>query len=419
MSNDLAIAAVTSTLRYVLDRALQHPHPGPVGSATVTTLRPDHLGDTDLVHAPGINVFLYQVTSNHAWNLTDLPTRRPDGSFLRRPIAALDLHYLLTCYGEDASLDGQRLLGTAVTALSVTPVFTHDTVAAAMAAYRGAPETGFLNEADLADQVESVKLSLTALSLEELSRLWSLFLQTPYQLSATCTATVVLLEAGIAPRTALPVRQRAVTVSVGGPPRLTALDTETPCEAAVEGSVLALRGSGLLGPETRVRIGPARLPPGPGATSSLLTATLDQSVPAGVHPVQVLHLSRPGPQGMPPTRLLNSSNALPVTVRPTVTAVRADATDVTVDLSPPLLAGQRATVGLSRIAGGSPTARDTLSFVLPPVADAAQPQSSVQVSRSDVPDGEWLVRVQVDGVDSLPERVGEVYQAPSLTLASL
>ncbi len=48
----------------------------------VTTLRPDRFADADTVEeaANGINVFLYQVTPNHAWNLTVLPTRRQDGA---------------------------------------------------------------------------------------------------------------------------------------------------------------------------------------------------------------------------------------------------------------------------------------------------------------------------------------------------
>ena len=42
-------------------------------------------------------------TPNHAWNLTDLPTRRGDGSLTRRPVAAIDLHYLITAYGDDGA----------------------------------------------------------------------------------------------------------------------------------------------------------------------------------------------------------------------------------------------------------------------------------------------------------------------------
>ena len=124
MSNTLAIAAVTSTMRHVLHEALGGAQPGPVGGADVTTYRPAQLSDADTVGnaASGLNVYLYQVTPNHAWNLTDLPTRHGDGSLARRPVAALDLHYLVTAYGDEEALEPQRLLARAALALASTPV---------------------------------------------------------------------------------------------------------------------------------------------------------------------------------------------------------------------------------------------------------------------------------------------------------
>ena len=159
MSNSLAVAAVTSTLRYVLDRALQQSHAGQVGGASVTTLRPQELTGGDLAGAPGINVFCFQATPNHAWNLTDLPTRRSDGSLVQRPVAALDLHYLVTCYGDEPQLEPQRLLGRVVVALAATSVLTRDVVAAALRRSTATrPTRRFLADSDLADEVELVKL---------------------------------------------------------------------------------------------------------------------------------------------------------------------------------------------------------------------------------------------------------------------
>ncbi|MFE9018100.1 DUF4255 domain-containing protein [Streptomyces sp. NPDC007808] len=412
MSNSLAIAAVTSTVRFVLDRALQAPHPGAVGNTRVTTLRPDRLSVSDLVHPAGINVFLYQVTPNHAWNLSDLPTRGDDGSYLRRPVCALDLHYLITSYGEGPSLDAQRLLGRTVTALARTPVLTPAVVRAAMAAYGDAVETTFLKEADLVDQIESVKVTAASQSLEELSRLWSMFTQTPYELSLAYTATVVLLEAEVNTTTALPARQRVFAVSPAGRPRLSSAGPALGAGPAAAGGELSLRGSNLLGPLTKVRVGPALLAPLPRATAAALTVRLDDTVPSGLHSVQVVHLSRPGPDGRPPTRVVASSEALAVAVRPTVARATADADHITVIVNPPLAAGQRATVLLSRTGGES----DAYSFVLPPPAQGAPPQPSFEMSREGVPQGQWLVRVQVDGVESIPELVGEAYGAPSVTL---
>ena len=413
MSNGLAIAAVTSTLRYVLDRALQHAHPGPVGGARVTTLRPDRLAEPHVVDGPCLNVFLYQVTANHAWNLTDLPTRAPDGALVRRPMAALDLHYLITGHGDDESLDAQRLLGRAVTALAVTPLLTRDVVADAMDAYATEQATAFLSDADLADQVELVKVAPATMSLEELSRLWSVLLQTPYLLSLTYTATVVLIEADLSPREVLPVRQAAVTVTASGPPRLAEVLTTPPGGVVTTGSTVQLRGSDLLGPRTLVRIGPSTLPLGAGATATAGQVMIDESVPAGLHRLQVLHRSRPDAGGGP-ERTLSASNALPVQVQPTVTVTGVTAGAVTLTVDPPLFAGQRATVGLQSAPGAAPAR--TVSVQLTPVARGAEPLATLELNRAAVPAGTWLVRVQVDGVESALQLVGETYGAPQLVL---
>ncbi len=84
-----------------------------------------HRPDAATPHpAPTVNVFLYQVTPNVAWRNADLPTRRRSGQPLRRPRAALDLHYLLTFYGEESKLEPERLLGSVVRQLHERPVLT-------------------------------------------------------------------------------------------------------------------------------------------------------------------------------------------------------------------------------------------------------------------------------------------------------
>jgi hypothetical protein len=406
VSNSLAIAAVTSTLRYVLDQALQQPHAGQVGGAGVTLLRPAELSSVDLEEAPGINVYCYQATPNHAWNLTDLPTRRSDASFVQRPVAALDLHYLVSCVGLEPQIVPQRLLGRVVVALAATSVFTRDLVAAARDAYGTETDTSFLTESDLASEVELVKLSPIPLSLEELSKLWGV-LDTPYVLSLAYQATVVLIAADVTPRVALPVRRRVLSVAAAGPPRLESVDPP----AAASGDTIVLRGSRLLGPVTAVRLGRASLAPASGATNAELRVVLDDSVSAGLHALHVLHTSAAGPGGVPPARTVASSNTLPLLVRPQVTVAGATASEVTLTVAPPLQEGQRASVVLGRLDGAGERA-----FVLPPVAADEAPLDTLVLPRAEIPDGRWLVRVQVDGIESLPELVGEVYGAPELTL---
>ncbi len=413
MSNHLAIATATSALRYVLARALRERHPGSVADAHVTTLRPDRLGSPDLGQSAGVNVFLYLVTPNAALRSTNLPQRDHEAILLDCPLQALDLHYLITCHGKDSALEAQRLLGRAVTALAVNPVLGPQLVAAAVDAYSEVEDTAFLKEYDLANQLEPVRLTPTSLSPDELSKLWSVFPQTPYQLSVTYTATVVLLEAPVTTHRALPVRERTFRVSPAAGPRLVSVSDAGSDAATVPGAVFVLRGERLLGAVTRVRFGPAELAPLPGATSSQLSVVASGDVPAGLHSVQVLHLAPEDEPGVgPPIRPDGASNALPATVRPTVTRAVPEGTDILVELTPPLFAGQRATVRFSRSTGDP----DTVTVVLPPGALGSPPQPALRVPHCGVPPGTWLVRVQVDGVESLPEPVAQAVGRPAVPL---
>src|SRR5262249_1880890 len=162
MSNFLAIATATASLSQVLQAAITPDVPG----AHVTTVRPDGNG---ALPNPGVNIFLYQVTHNASWMNADLPSRRGNGDLIQRPQAALDLHYLLTFYGDDGHLEPQRVLGSVVRALHARPIITRDIIRQTIAK----PNFTFLATSDLADAIELVKFTPLPLSLEELSKLWS------------------------------------------------------------------------------------------------------------------------------------------------------------------------------------------------------------------------------------------------------
>src|SRR5690242_9351484 len=114
---------VTAALRRTLGEALVAVPTGGVENARVTTLRPDMLGAAD-GDARGINIFLYQVTTDGAWAGHALPTRRDDGSLVTRPEQAVDLHYLLTFSGDENALEPQRMLGATLTAMVAEPVLS-------------------------------------------------------------------------------------------------------------------------------------------------------------------------------------------------------------------------------------------------------------------------------------------------------
>ncbi|WP_418276930.1 DUF4255 domain-containing protein [Isoptericola jiangsuensis] len=419
MSNTHAIAAVTSTVRYVLQRALEE-EPDPVPGHKVTTLRPAQVADlgSDDNPARGLNVFLYQVTPNHAWNLTDLPTRHGDGSLARRPLAALDLHYLVTAYGDDAALEPQRMIARAGLALATTPVLTKDVVEDAIAVFGAQTPTAFLDRADLAGQPEAVKLSPTPLSLEEMARLWGV-LGTPYLLSQAFTATVVLLEAAVPVRRSLPVATPVVDVRTYAAVEVTGVEV-VGGGAAATGATVVLTGAGLASAHTVVVVARQRLRPDPGSTSAHLTVTLPPEVPAGVHALRVCHLRPADASSGAPERVLARSDAVPLLVVPTVGTVTTTAAQVRVAVVPPLVEGQRATVTFGRLvdAGDDPDVPPPLvAATFAPVAGPDAPLARLDVPRERLTPGTWLVRVSVDGADSLPTLGGSgTYDAPVVTI---
>ncbi|MEP7054517.1 MAG: DUF4255 domain-containing protein [Actinomycetota bacterium] len=189
MSNTLAIAAVTATLRYLLHEALR-AEPDAVSGAHVTTHHPARLTAANTA-ATGINVFLYEASLDSAARHHEVPIRSPGQEIPERLPAAVDLQYLLSCYGNDDSLDPERHLARAIDAIVSNPILSAEVIAAAIAAYAAEP-TAFLPHADLADQVERVRLTIRTLTITETSLLWSI-IGTPYLPSIVCTASAVLL----------------------------------------------------------------------------------------------------------------------------------------------------------------------------------------------------------------------------------
>ena len=202
MSNYLAIATATATLRDVLQEAAVQA----VAGADVTIKRPEK-AMADGTDKAGINIFLYQVATNAALNNSNEPIRNAGGQFLRRPQIALDLYYLLSFLGADGGLEPQRLLGSTMIALRTQPVLSRDAILEATQNY------SYLAQSDLFDQIESVRFTPFDLSLEQLSKLWSVFFQVPYVLSVAYVASVVLIEAEVTPILIKPVLVRDIAVS--------------------------------------------------------------------------------------------------------------------------------------------------------------------------------------------------------------
>src|SRR5829696_4429222 len=347
MSNSLAIAAVTSSIRFVIDRSLQQTHPAPVGRACGhPPARGAHRGG---VHRGSRDQRL--LLPRHAEPRVE-PHRPADAACERfaraspgrrsRPALPDQLRR------QGAGARAPAAAGRVVVALAATSVLTRDVVTAAVDQYSGDTETAFLGSSDLADEVELVKLSPATLSLEEMSKLWGV-LDMPYLLSLTYLATVVLIAADLTPTLALPVRTRSLIVAATGPPRIAAINAD-PVNAAIgTGTTVVVRGTGLTGPGAALRVGPALIPPAAGATAQELRVIVDADVPAGVHVAQVVHRTPAGGGGVPPAHVTATSNAVPLLVRPSVVVADIDDEDVKLTITPPLQAGQRLTIMLGRL----------------------------------------------------------------------
>ncbi len=208
MSNYLAIATVTAVIRDVLQAVAIQAVPG----ATLTTRRPEKVTG-DVTDKPGINVFLYQVQPNLALTNADLPTQNFNGLYTQKPAVALDLYYLFSFQGSDLELEPQRLMGSAVSALHSQPILTTADIQATI------QNSSYLSGSDLASQVERVKFTPMALSLEELGRLWSVFFQIPYILSMAYIASVVIIETDVPVVTVKPVLTPHIPVTPQVPQR--------------------------------------------------------------------------------------------------------------------------------------------------------------------------------------------------------
>lgn len=441
MSNFLAIAAATATLRQILDDAVRED----VDGATVTTLRPN--APSNQLPNPGVNVYLYQVTPNLAWRNADVPTRRPNGDLVQQPRVAIDLHYLLTFYGDDTALEPQRLLGSTVRVLHEQPVLARHKIRGVIDAAVAADPQHFLATADLDADVELIKFTPLPLSLEELSKVWSVFFQTPYTLSLAYHGTVALIESNRATRPSLPVHERSVHVIPLRQPRIEEVVAEGPPKGDPRitlASTLLIRGTSLKSQPTRLRIGPVLTQSTPGDSSDtsirLALAPLT-ALRAGVQTIQVVHdvlLGQPEPGVL--HRGVESNAAAfilhPIIDAPLVSGVVATEVDgqplvidgvpqrsatITIGFTPVVDRNQR--VMLHLVEADTPEIRSSRAYSFPApdrngIADPDQADTpSISFSVQAVFPGTYLLRVQVDGAESrLARDASGRYTGPTVTL---
>jgi hypothetical protein len=384
VSDFTAVAAVTATLRRTLLAAVQADVP----AADVTTVRPA-TGDNTHLPTTGVNVFLYRVAPNPHWRNGDLPSRRGDGELAQRPQAALDLQYLFSFYGSDTALEPQRLLGSTAAFLHSQPLLTRSAIRTAVSD----PTRPFLANSDLADQVDLVRFAPLSLTLDELSRLWSVFFQVPYVLSMAFQASIVLVERQETPRPALPTRTFGLATVTVRKPRIASVTAAADGDPIVSGSAVVIHGEALQADVTRVEIDGADVTVGT-VSGERIALTLPAGLSAGAHGVQIRQGVEVGGAG----RLVFASDLATFALQPRITQTGGDF-DIDV-------AGDVMTVGVDP--GVEP--RQTVTAELLTAEDVvahtrmAAPRPSASATAvfdvADVPAGTYRVRVRVDGAES-------------------
>ncbi|WP_204150142.1 DUF4255 domain-containing protein [Leptolyngbya sp. CCY15150] len=399
MSNYLAIATVTAALQRILQEGIRDDVPG----ATVTTVRPDV--PSAATQAASINVYLYQATPNPTWRNADLRTRRPKGDLVKHGQAGLDLHYLLTFYGNEQELEPQRLLGSAIRTLVDQPILSHEMIQETIER----SNLLFLQNSTLVEQVQFVKFIPSAITTEELSRIWSVFFQIPYALSFAYQGTAVIIQGAAPGRAALPVRRPQFYIAPNRP----VVTSVEPQHVFIDQMLgrnhsLVIMGRELQTNHMFVQIGSLRITPQDSASDRVtlnlaaLSPTELQQLRAGLQGIQVIH-SSPDSE----TDAVVESNVTPVTFYPKIIEPNGvQLTDVretdegiyqghlTIQLNVMVDPRQRVYVLLNGQLGETPS-----SYIFSAMK-RDQVTQTMSFFLQNVPHGSYLVRVQVDGAES-------------------
>jgi hypothetical protein len=404
MSNQFAIAAVTRTLRNLLNPIISGDYSEvpedsrPTAEILITTLPLDKARNGDDSRNQ-LNLFLYHTAPNTAWRNMNIPQRVRPGETGFPPLA-LNLHYIITAYGqENNELVAHLLLGMAMGILHDHAILDRDEV-----------ETAFALS-DLHKQIERIRLNPQSISLDETSKLWTGF-QAEYRLSAAYEASVVLIDSLRPSKTPLPVLRRGsedqgVHTLASPAPILYTVAPPNSKSSADLGDILTITGRSLDSAHLTVRFHnpllaePIEIAPLAGSTGSQMQVQIpdpadDPNVPSqwavGFYTLAIV-VQRPD---LPPW----TTNQLPFALAPQVTSLAPNVVAqgdlpavLTLTCIPQIRHDQRVTL----LFGNQEIPVDTINTPADPTAE-----TTLTATINNVEPGVYVVRLRVDGADSIP-----------------
>lgn len=398
MSNYLAIATVTATLQRILQGAIQVD----VDGARVTTVKPANLGSG--TPETGVNLFLYQVTSNPIWAVANISDRLEGKANAKKSRIGLDLNYLLTFYGNEVELEPQRLLGSVVRTLQDKGAIGSEMIRETLADSR----FSFLGDSDLADQIELLQIKPLDLSLDDISKIWSA-LQSPLVISIAYKASVVIIEGETPAKQALPVRETgfAATPFFAQPIIERVISQGGLYQPILADSTLIIRGQRLKGTITKVRFGEEMITPAQISDKEIilpLASVSSELLRSGVQSLQVIHQTI---TGTPPIVTGSiESNAAAFVLRPTIIQIKVsqlqgsddEPREANINVKVNIIIGktQRVVLILNERTNINPA-----SYIFDAPKRRQTNSQSITFAIKGVKPGEYLVRVQIDGAESV------------------
>lgn len=431
MSGTLAIAAVSAALKYLLLSLLPETVGlESIGDIEVSAVAPDKVAED----ATGLNIFFFRASVNSGWAANALPSRNAAGAPIARPYLALDCSYILTAHAAK-DFGAEMLLGYAMQVLHENPVLPRELIREALTsdllvtvdtplAMRDA-----IAAANLAEQVEQIKITPEYLSLDGLSQVWST-LQTPYRPACAYKASVVLIESRQAARSALPVRSYNVyPLPFRQPVVSDVIAADGPGTPIVTGKEIVVRGARLRGEDTRLRVAGGELAGNSlDVSDSEIRFALPAQAQAGVNSVQVAHYLALGTPPVPHRGV--ESNVAAFVLQPQIVlvgdeyqiAIVPPAGDtpplLRVQVEPQVTATQRAGVLLNQFNPLPGQAAAAYAFDALPRAPGSPPTAQLDFPIPAVAPGEYLVRVRVDGAESpLEYTAPQGYDRPRVVVA--
>lgn len=399
MNTGFSVATVTVALADQLNVLIGDSVPG----ARVTTLNPssDSLRGGD----PIVNVYLFRTTRNGFVSNDDLPTRGPVGKPLASPVLKLDLDYMITFFGDDAKLDPQRLLGLVVGGLNAEPYIKAGTLRATIAS---TPWLG--GGADPALPSEQIRVTPLNMPPDAMARLWSEFVNVPYQLTQLYTATPVTLTTVLAVEPVLPVRRIGLRAVPSRTIAITSIVNATdPGLPLLAGGQMGIRLVNPAQPHLVVHLNGVAaqgVKPGfdaDGFATLLVGLTASQPAPLAAGPlaVQVIR-TKPDGRGIVSESQIVQTSIVPAFAQPPAIEKGQLAATMALPVAP------EATASVQLFPRGAPQ----LPSRRIPCEPRSAPSAKLAAPLAGVPAGKYLVSVEIDGVATLLDFSGTAYTGP-------